>query len=251
MQDERLPLTSHLEELRWRLIKCVAAVAVGFCLSYNFAGDIFHFLVKPFNAVKPAGSQLIFTSLPEAFVTNLKIAFFAGLGLSLPVIFYQLWRFISPGLYERERRYVLPFVLVSTFFFIAGAAFAFYVVFPVAFKFFLEVAGGNAVAMLTLKDYLDLVVQLLVAFGVTFELPVIMYFLAKMGVVNYRMLAGSRKYALLVIVIVAAILTPPDVISQILLSIPLLALYELSIWVTYIIEKKRKAQKAAANAEAE
>ena len=187
----------------------------------------------------------------DPFFAYLKVGLVVALFLACPVWLYQLWRFISPGLYERERRYVLPFVLVSTFFFIAGAAFAFYVVFPVAFKFFLEVAGGNAVAMLTLKDYLDLVVQLLVAFGVTFELPVIMYFLAKMGVVNYRMLAGSRKYALLVIVIVAAILTPPDVISQILLSIPLLALYELSIWVTYIIEKKRKAQKAAANDEAE
>ena len=246
MEDERLPLTNHLEELRWRVIKCLAAVVVGFGLSYAFADDIFRFLVQPFNAVKPEGSKLIFTSLPEAFVTYLKIAFFSGLGLSLPVIFYQIWRFIAPGLYERERHYVLPFVLVSTLFFFSGAAFAFYVVFPVAFKFFLEVAGDSATAMLTLKDYLSLVIQMLIAFGLTFELPVIMYFLAKLGVVNYSMLARSRKYALLIIVIVAAVLTPPDVISQILLSIPLLALYELSIWVAYVIEKRKAAAKAAA-----
>jgi len=246
VEDERLPLTNHLEELRWRIVKCLAAVAAGFGLSYAFADDIFAFLVRPFNAVKPAGSQLIFTSLPEAFVTYLKIAFFSGLGLSLPVIFYQLWRFIAPGLYERERRYVLPFVLVSTCFFLSGAAFAFYVVFPFAFRFFLEVAGTSATAMLTLKDYLSLVIQLLTAFGLTFELPVIMYFLAKLGVVNYAMLARSRKYALLAIVTVAAVLTPPDVVSQILLSIPLLALYELSIWVAYVIERRKAAAKAAA-----
>ncbi len=245
MEEERQPIIDHLEELRWRLVKCAVAIGIGFVLTYAFAQDIFNFLVEPYMAVKPDDSRLIFTSLPEAFITYLKIAFFSGLVLALPVVFYQLWKFVMPGLYEHERKYVIPFVIVTTLFFVGGASFAFYVVFPFAFKFFLDIAGESATAMLTLKEYLNLVIRLLLAFGITFELPVIMYFLAKMGVVNHRMLASQRKYAVVVVVILAAFLTPPDVISQILLAIPLLGLYEVSIWVTRLVEHNRAKKKAA------
>ncbi len=244
LEDEKLPITDHLEELRWRIVKCLVAVAVGFVGTYAFAKQIFNFLVGPYMAVKPPESQLIFTSLPEAFITYLKVAFFSGLILALPVIFFQLWKFIMPGLYERERKHVIPFVLVATIFFAGGASFAFYVVFPFAFKFFIEIAGPELVAMLTIREYLNLVIRLLFAFGITFELPVVIYFLAKIGIVNHRMLASQRKYAVLIVVVLAAFLTPPDVISQVLLAIPLLLLYEVSIWVAYIIGKGKERRKA-------
>ena len=173
MEDEKLPVTDHLEELRWRLIKCLIAVAAGFSLSYAFVQPVFNFFVSPLVKVMPPGSRLIYTSLPEAFITNLKLAFFAGLILALPVIFYQLWKFVMPGLYERERRYVIPFVLVATAFFILGVSFAFFVVFPFGFRFFLGYSSESISAFPTLKEYLSFATSLLLAFGVVFELPVV------------------------------------------------------------------------------
>lgn len=239
IEDDKLPITDHLEELRWRLIKCVVAVIVGFVGTYAFARQIFNFLVAPLVKVMPAEGQLIYTSLPEAFITYLKVSFFAGLILATPVILYQLWKFIMPGLYEHERRYVIPFVIVATFFFLVGVLFAYYVVFPFGFAFFLGFATEDISALPSLKEYLNLATRMLLAFGVTFELPVVMFFLGKIGIVNHKMLAKQRKYAILIVVILASILTPPDVISQILLAIPLLGLYEVSIWVVWGIDKRR------------
>jgi sec-independent protein translocase protein TatC len=238
VEEDKLPIHDHLEELRWRLIKCVIAVAVGFVATYAFKEQIFGFLVWPLIKVLPESSQMIYTSLPEAFITYLKVAFFSGLILATPVIFYQLWKFIMPGLYPNERRYVLPFVLVATLFFIAGASFAYYVVFPYGFMFFLGFETENISAMPAMKEYLGLVMKLMFAFGITFELPVIMFFLAKMGLVNPQRLRRGRKYAVLIVFVLAAILTPPDVISQIMLAIPLIILYEVSIWVTHFAGKK-------------
>ncbi|HON38315.1 MAG: twin-arginine translocase subunit TatC [Desulfomonilia bacterium] len=242
VEEEKLPIHEHLEELRWRLIKCIIAVAVGFVATYAFKERIFEFLVWPLTKVLPENSRMIYTSLPEAFITYLKVAFFAGLILAIPVIFYQIWKFVMPGLYPNERRYVIPFMLVATLFFLAGVSFAYFVVFPYGFMFFLGFQTESIAAMPTMKEYLGLVMKLMLAFGVCFELPVIMFFLAKMGLVNPQWLKKSRKYAILIVFVVAAILTPPDVFSQIMLAIPLLILYEISIWVTRVVEKKKSGE---------
>lgn len=239
--ENRMPLADHLEELRWRIIKCIIAVGVGFACSYAFSRKIFEFIVSPLIKVMPKGGHLIYTSLPEAFLTYLKVSFLSGIVLAVPVILYQSWKFVMPGLYENERKYVLPFVVVATVFFILGASFAFFVVFPFGFKFFLGFSTSKIEALPSLREYLNLVTKLLLAFGITFELPVIVYFLARMGIVTYSMLARKRQYAILIIFIAAAILTPPDVISQILLAVPLLVLYEISVWVAYVVGKDRKA----------
>ena len=243
MEEDKIPINDHLEELRWRLVKCVIAIAVGFVGTYAFSEKIFNFLVSPLVKVMPEKSQLIYTSLPEAFLTYLKVSFFAGLILATPVILYQIWKFVMPGLYEKERKYVLPFVLIATVFFFTGSSFAFFVVFPLGFAFFLGFSTDTISALPSMKEYLSLSMKLLFAFGITFELPVIMFFLAKMGLVNHTTLRKKRKYAILIVVVVAALLTPPDVISQVLLAIPLIALYEVSIWVTYLVRRKKDAKK--------
>jgi len=250
LEDEKLPVTDHLEELRWRLIKCLIALAVGFIVSYAFVKPIFNFFVSPLVTVMPPGSRLIYTSLPEAFITNLKLSFFAGLILALPVIFYQLWKFIMPGLYERERRYVIPFVLVATVFFILGVGFAFFVVFPFGFRFFLGYSSESISAFPTLKEYLSFATSLLLAFGVIFELPVVIFFLAKIGIVNHNMLKRQRKYALLINSIVSAVITPPDVISMLFMMVPLQVLYELSIWVAYFVRKGKTVEQPEEEEEA-
>jgi sec-independent protein translocase protein TatC len=248
--EEKLPITDHLEELRWRLIKSFTAVGVGFVVYYAFAEKIFNFLTSPLMQAMPKGSHLIYTSLPEAFFTYMKVAFFTGLILSAPVIFYQIWKFVMPGLYENERKYVIPFVLVATFFFAVGVTFAFFVVFPVAFKFFMAYSTDNIVAYPSMKEYLGFTMKFLLGFGITFELPVFMFFLAKMGIVNAVMLRKNRKYAVLIVAIVAAILTPgPDVFSQCMLGIPLYILYEISIWVAQIVGKKKKLAKTKSDEE--
>lgn len=239
-EEDKLPIHDHLEELRWRLIKCVIAVAVGFVGTYAFKERIFDFLMWPLIKVLPENSRMIYTSLPEAFITYIKVSFFAGLVLATPVIFYQIWKFIMPGLYPNEQRYVVPFMLAATALFLAGSIFSYYVVFPYGFMFFLSFQTENISALPAMKEYLGLVMKLTLAFGLSFELPVIMFFLAKMGIVNPQRLRQSRKYAILIVFIVAAILTPPDVFSQIMLAIPLLILYEVSIWVTRFAGKKSR-----------
>lgn len=246
MEEEKLPITDHLEELRWRLIKCLLAVAAGFGISYGFAKQIFDFFISPLVKVMPPGSRLIYTSLPEAFITYLKLSFFTGLILSTPVIFYQIWKFIMPGLYERERRYVIPFVLVATGFFLLGVSFAFFVVFPFGFRFFMGYATGSISAFPTLKEYLSFATSFLLAFGAIFELPVVIFFLAKIGFVNHTLLRKQRKYAILIIAIVAAVLTPPDIVSMMFMMVPLLVLYELSIWVAYFVRKDKVTEQPAA-----
>jgi sec-independent protein translocase protein TatC len=238
VEDEKLPVTDHLEELRSRIIKCFIAVIVGFLLSYTFSQQLFDFLTSPLVKAMPHGGKLIYTSLQEAFVTYMKIAFFAGLFMAAPVIFYQIWKFVIPGLYEKERTYVVPFVTMACVFFIIGASFAFFVAFPFAFRFFLSFTNDRIQALPSMKEYLSLCMSLIIAFGITFELPVIMFFLARMGLVNHTKLKKYRKYAVLIIACAAAFLTPPDILSMILLIIPLYFLYELSILVVYFTSKK-------------
>lgn len=233
-----MPITEHLEELRRRILKCLAAIGVGFALSYSFASRIFDLLTWPLVQAMPEGSTLIYTSLQEAFVTYLKVSFFAGLFLAAPVVFYQAWKFVMPGLYPNERRYVLPFMAAAILFFLLGASFAFFVAFPFGFRFFLSFSTDHIRALPSMKEYLSLCMSLIIAFGVTFELPVVMFFLARMGVVTHRTLTKNRKYAILIIAIAAAVLTPPDVLSMALLGVPLYALFELSVAVTYLFGKR-------------
>ncbi len=241
MEEEKLPVTDHLEELRSRLIKCIVAVIAGFLISFSFSQQLFDLLTYPLVRAMPTDGKLIYTSLQEAFVTYMKVAFFAGLFISMPVIFYQIWKFVVPGLYEKERTYVVPFMLLACLFFCLGASFAFFIALPFAFRFFLSFTTDRIQALPSMKEYLSLSMSLMIAFGVTFELPVFMFFLAKMGLVNHTKLKKFRKYAFLSISCIAAFCTPPDMVSMVLLIIPLYLLYELSIFVVYFTAKKKEA----------
>jgi sec-independent protein translocase protein TatC len=217
-------------------------VAVGFLASYFFSEQIFTILVKPLKEELPPDSLLIFTGLPEAFLVYLKLAFFAALFLSSPVILWQVWCFIAPGLYDREKKYVYPFVIFSTLFFVAGVSFGYFIVFPLAFKFFMGYSTELIKPLPSVKEYLSFSCKMLLAFGIVFELPLFVLFLAKIGVVNERMLRSQRKFAILGIFIAAAVLTPPDVVSQILMAFPLIVLYEISILVTKFFGKKAEGE---------
>lgn len=235
---EKQPFTSHLEELRKRLIYSLIAVGVSFIICFAFKEWLFKILTLPLIAILPENSSMIFTSLPEAFFTYLKISFFGGLFLASPFVLYQIWKFISPGLYVSEKKYALPFVFFSTIFFIGGSLFAYFVVFPFGFKFFVSFATDFIKPMLTLKEFLSFSCKLLLAFGIIFELPIFMFFMARIGLVNSKALATKRKYAILITFIVAAVLTPPDIVTQIMMAIPVMLLYEISIWVVKLSEKK-------------
>lgn len=233
-----MPLTAHLEELRWRLVKAAGATVVAFALTYGFANSIFHFLTAPL--VETLGEQvaLIGTGVTEAFFTKLKVSLIAALFLASPVIFFQIWRFIAPGLYEHEKGYALPFVVFATLFFLMGAAFCFYAVFPVAFTFFVAEFDSIGVdATLRITEYLSFSSRMLLAFGVIFEMPVFTFFLARIGLVDHRMMIRWARYAIVVIFVVAAVLTPPDAASQVMMAVPMVFLYALSIGIAFVFQK--------------
>jgi len=241
MADQKLPLSAHLEELRKRLIYSFLAIGIGFAVSYIYIKEIVEFLMRPLVRALPPGSSLVFTAVPEAFFTYLKAAFLAGLFFAAPFVLYQVWAFVSPGLYEREKKYVLPYIFVSSFFFLAGAIFCYAIVFPVIFRFFLGFATEEIRPLPAIREYLTFSIKLLLAFGLLFQWPALIFFLARMGVVSGKGLAENRKYAILAIFVAAALLTPPDIVSQLLLAGPLLALYEGSIWMARWLGKKDKA----------
>ena len=243
-EDEKLPFTAHLEELRRRLIICSIAIGIGFVISYVFSKRLFEILMQPLLAAMPPEEKLIYTGLPEAFFTYLKVAFLAGLLLAVPVIVYQLWMFIAPGLYDKEKRLVLPVVFLSSVFFLGGALFGYFVVFPFGFKFFMGFASDYVKALPSMKEYLGFSAKLLFAFGVVFELPLFVTFLAKLGIVNVRFLKSNRKYAILLFFVFASILTPPDVITQIMMAGPLILLYEVGILGAVVFGKKEVKENA-------
>jgi len=248
--DDKLPLTTHLEELRKRLIHILAAIAIGFTLCYYFKEWLFLVVTRPLIAVLPKNSFMIFTSLPEAFFTYMKVAFFASLILTSPFILYEIWKFISPGLYPKEKKYVFPFVFFSTVLFAGGVLFGYFIALPPAFKFFVSFSSDFLKPMVSMREYLALALKLLLAFGLCFELPVFIFFLTKIGVVNARMLSSQRRYAILVIFIAAAVLTPsPDVVSQLLMAVPLMILYEISIVVSRFAVRKPRGGKKQVDAE--
>ncbi len=244
MSDESLPFTKHLEELRRRLIVAAGSWLVAFIACYSYSEQLFQFISGPVRAALPAGSSLVFINATEPFFTYLKIAALTGLLLALPVIFWQLWGFVAPGLYAHEKKLAVPFVLASTLCFGAGAYFGFSFVFPTIFTFLINygTSSGEISAMLSMGQYLSLSSKLLLAFGLVFELPIIIFFLARMGIVDHLWLRRNRKYALISAFIIGAILTPPDVFSQTALALPFIILYEVGIWVAFFFGKKRVSE---------
>ncbi len=240
-EDEKLPFTAHLEELRKRLIVCFIAVGVGFVLSYGFKERLFDILVQPLTSAMQADDKLIFTGLPEAFFTYLKVSFLSGLILAAPVIIYEFWMFVSPGLYRREKRILLPIIFLSTVFFVGGALFGYFIVFPYGFKFFLGFATDRIRALPSMKEYLSFASKLLLAFGLVFELPLALTFMARLGIVSVDFLKKNRKYAILIFFVGAAILTPPDVVTQVMMALPLMLLYEISIVGARLFGRKAPA----------
>ncbi|MCD6561962.1 MAG: twin-arginine translocase subunit TatC [Deltaproteobacteria bacterium] len=239
---EKQPLMNHLEELRKRLVSCTIAIGIGFVVTYFFSDRLFQLLVEPLKAVMPEGDHLIFTNLPEMFFTYLKVSFIAGIMVSSPVIFYQIWLFIAPGLYPREQKLLIPFVISSTFLFIGGALFGYFIVFPFGFKFFIGFSNEYVKALPSVKEYFSFSLKLLFAFGVVFELPVIIFFLTKIGLITTAMLRQKRKYAILLAFVLSAILTPPDVITQCMMAGPLIILYEVGIITSLFARKKREGK---------
>ena len=236
--SEDAPVLSHLDELRRRLVISAIAIGCGFVLCYVFKQHLFHLLVSPLMKVMKSGETMVYTSLPEAFFTYIKVSLLAGIMLASPVIFYQFWMFVGPGLYPTERRAVLPIVILSSFFFIAGALFGYFVVFPLGFEFFLSFATENIRPLPSMKEYFSFSSKLLLAFGFAFELPLVLTGLARLGIVTPVFLKKNRKYAILIFFAGAAIMTPPDVVSQVMMGVPLMFLYELSIFGAKIFGKK-------------
>ncbi len=239
-EDTRQTLIEHLEELRTRLIKCLIAIAIGFFVSYAFKEKIFAILTQPLLEVLDGKGSLIFTGIPEAFFTYLKVSLLAGIMVASPVIMYQFWMFVAPGLYPEERRMVLPAVILSIFFFTGGALFGYFVIFPFGFSFLIGFANESLRPLPSMKEYLGFASKLLFAFGFAFELPIVITFMARLGIVSVDFLKKNRKYAILIFFTLAAILTPPDVVTQMLLALPLIILYEISILGAKLFGKKQK-----------
>ena len=240
--------TSHFVELRSRLIKSIIFILVIFVLSYTFADHIYNFLVEPYaSAVRndEISRRLIFTALHETFITYLKVAFFAAIFFGSPILLIQIYKFIAPGLYKNEKRAMLPYLISTPILFLLGGVLVYYLVMPLAIKFFLsfETTGSNTTLPIQLEakvnEYLSLIMRLIFAFGISFQLPILLNLLARTVVVNSDYLKKTRRYVIVIIFSVAAILTPPDPITQIGLAIPLLLLYELSIITVRFTEKKK------------
>ncbi len=244
-QSDKMPLVAHLEELRKRLVRVLISLGVAFGITYYYKEWLMDVLTAPLKQAMPKGGYLVYTGLPEAFFNYLKIAFFAALILDAPFILYQIWKFVSPGLLRREKKHVVPFVASSTLLFVGGVLFGYYLVLPPAFKFFVEFSTDFLKPMLTLREYLSLSTKLLLAFGLVFELPVFIYFLTRIGLVTPKTLASKRKYAILIIFIVAAILTPtPDAFTQCLMAVPMMILYEIGILVAKWGDRSRVKAKS-------
>jgi sec-independent protein translocase protein TatC len=240
--DVQMPFTSHLGELRSRLIKSCLAVAIAFIGCFALAEEIFFVLVVPLRRFQIEGLTLVGTAVTEAFFTKMKIGFAAAVIVALPVLLWQAWQFVAPGLYEHEKRYSRSFVLFGSFFFIAGAAFCYEVVLQLGLSFLLRrYEALHVQPLIQIGDYLSVVSRLVLAFGVMFELPVVAFFLARVGVIDHRFLIRHIRYALIAIAILAAILTPPDFIAQVLLMFPLSLLYGISIGVAYFARQKEGA----------
>lgn len=262
IDSSEAPLLDHLMELRSRLIKCVAGFFLAFVLSFYFSSDIFHLLIKPFNWGVGQDVSLISTKLLGFFLVKLKIAMFGGMFIAFPLIATQIYLFMAPGLYRNERQALVPYLVATPIFFVLGAGLVYFFLLPVAIKFFYSLAAGVGTTgtgmdekaliqlMPDVEAYLDFVMMLILAFGLCFQLPVILTLLGQAGILSYDQLRGGRKYAIVGVFVVAAVLTPPDPISQISMAIPLMGLYELSVQAVRYMEHRRRKAGAAKDAAA-
>ena len=244
-QDTRAPLMDHLIELRRRLMWSFGALFVAFGVCFYFASHIFGFLVQPLIAGfgGPGEGRIVYTKLYEAFFTEVRVAFFAAFFLAFPVIANQIWAFVAPGLYAKEKRAFLPFLIATPILFALGAALAYYVVMPTAIRFFLgyqgQIPGIEHEALPAMGEYLSFVMHFILAFGISFLLPVLLMLLERAGIVTRTQLKAGRRYAILVAFVIAAVATPPDVISQFMLAVPLILLYEMSLLAIWFTERRR------------
>lgn len=253
IDQTQAPLLDHLLELRSRLLRCIVALGITFCVCMYFADDIFGFLVRPLTAAFPAGEgKLVYTKLYEAFFVELKVALFAAFFVSFPIIANQLWAFVAPGLYAKEKKAFLPFIVATPVLFLSGAALAYYVVMPTAFRWFLGFEGTRGglklEALPGTGDYLALVMQFILAFGISFLLPVLLMLLNRAGIVTRQQLVSARRYVIVAIVAVAAVITPPDVVSQLMLAIPMLLLFEGSLLLMWFGERREAKETAEESA---
>ena len=254
IDDSKAPLLEHLVELRSRLIRSVVVILVLFVACFFVAEDIYIFLVQPLADVfDREGARLIYTELTEVFFTYVKVAMFTALFIGFPFVAAQLWLFIAPGLYRNEKGAFLPFLVMTPVLFFTGGALVYYVIFPMAWVFFLgfETMGGDGTLPIQLEakvaEYLSLVMKLIFAFGLSFELPLLLTLMARVGLTSSKGLAEKRKYSIVMAFVAAAILTPPDPISQISLAVPIILLYEISIIAVRIVEKRKGEREAAAD----
>lgn len=237
-EEKRMELLDHLEELRRRLITCIVATFLCAIIGYFLSQFILNALSKPVG-------ELVFLAPPEAFITRLKISLIIGVFLAIPIIFYQFWQFVAPGLLKRERKYVFLTVLSSTIFFLGGAVFAYFVVLPLAIGFFLSFQTESLKAMFSIERYVGFVAKLLLAFGIAFQLPVVSFFLTKMGIVSPDFLRKRWRVAFVLVFIASAVFTPPDVFTQLLMAVPLLLLFGISILVSALAARGRPASEEA------
>jgi len=241
-RSDEMTFLEHLGELRKRIFHSLFFILVFFGISWFFVQEIFNWFTVPVIRFLPEGKKLAFTSLADPFMMYIKIAFISGLFLSTPFIFYQLWLFVSPGLYRREKKYVMPFVFFTSVFFIGGALFGYYSVFPIAVEFFLNM-GKEFEPIITIDKYYKLIFRILIGIGVVFELPVLSFLLAKIGVLSSSFLVKYFKYAVIAIFVIAAIITPtPDIVTQSMFAIPMILLYGLSILIVRIAQPKSSGQ---------
>jgi sec-independent protein translocase protein TatC len=239
-ENGKMPFIEHLAELRKRLIICFVGIGVGFAIAYSFKESLFVLLMHPLKGALAPGQKLIYTGLPEAFFVYIEVALFGGILFAAPLILFEMWLFIAPGLYEHERRFLFPLLFLSTLFFAAGVLFGYSIVFPYAFKYLLSFDSDLVQALPSMREYLSLATTLLIAFGFIFQLPLVVTMLARLGIVTSRFLSKNRKYAFLLSFIVAAIVTPtPDAVNQCLMAGPLVILYEVSIIGAKIFGKER------------
>lgn len=230
----------HLDELRQRIIWAILSLLVAFVLCFTFSTHIFEFLMGPLRMALPPGGELIATKVPEVFVLHMKMSFFVAIFVASPLWLSQVWLFIAPGLYENEKKFAVPFILFGTVFFVAGAVFAHYLVFPIAVRFFATFGSPDVQIKLTVSEVFAFYAKVILAAGVMFQIPTVVFLLARMGLISAGFLWRNFKYAVLIIFIVAAVLTPPDVVTQTLLAAPMTALYLFSIVVAWVVGRERQ-----------
>lgn len=243
LEREANSLTGHLTELRTRLVRSFWAIFIGMILCYNFTDQIFNWIRMPIAPYLPSGG-LIFTAPMDKFIAHLKIAFFGGMVITTPIWLYQIWKFVAPGLYDKEKKYAAGFIFSGSFLFILGNAFAYFVAFPAAFHFLMTYGGDVDKPMITIDHYLSFVVTTALMFGLSFELPLILVLLGMMGIIDQRFLREKRRYAVVVLAGVSAVITPPDLLSMVMMLLPMVLLYELGVLMVGFFERKKSEELA-------